>query len=306
MGSPDTVAAMTTSPSELKAAPGTEHAHDPGTRRRRRWSYELLSCGINGHELVGTDAEELRPEDSIFVRDAGAEHRWYRCLRCDSWVMLPAPATPSRKHPPAREDIPIPLRGRPLRDKFVLRLIAIDRAIHFVVLGAIAIVIFLFLSHRAQLRGDYYRIMNALHGALGGPTTASHSTILVDLRKLFSLRAGSLQLLGVVVLGYAVLEGVEAVGLWYRRRWAEYLTFIATTLLFVPEIYELTKRFTVLKVIALVVNLLVVAYLLYAKRLFGFRGGGAADRAALERDSGWQALESRLPPYHELSLPHRE
>lgn len=298
---------MTTSPSELKAAPGTEHAHEgEQRRRRRRWSYELISCGINGHELVGTDAEEIRPEDSIFVRDAGAEHRWYRCLRCDSWLMLPAPATPARKHPPAREDISIPLRGRPLRDKFVLRLIAVDRALHFVVLAALAIVIFLFLSHRAQLRGEYYRIINALHGSLGGPTTGSRSTILADIGKVLSLRASSLQLLGLVVLAYAILEGVEAVGLWYRRRWAEYLTFIATSVLLVPEVYEIAHRVTVLKVIALVINLLVVAYLLSAKRLFGFRGGGKADRAALERDSGWQALEERLPPFHELSVPHRE
>jgi uncharacterized membrane protein (DUF2068 family) len=38
-------------------------------------------------------------------------------------------------------------------------------------------------------------------------------------------------LFGAVALGYAVLEGAEAYGLWRRRRWGEWLTVIATALL---------------------------------------------------------------------------
>ncbi len=256
---------------------------------------------MSGHELAGTDAEELRDEDSIFVRPAGDGYRWYRCLRCDSWVMLPAPAQPSRRYPPAREEIELPLRGKPLRDKYVLRLIAVERAVHFVILAALAIAIFAFLSHRIQLRGEFYRVLIAIHGSLGGPTSSSHGTILDDLRKLFSLKQSSLFTLGILCAAYAALEGVEAVGLWLRRRWAEYLTFIATTILLAPEIYELTGKVTVFKVLALVLNLVVSVYLLFAKRLFGLRGGGAAEVAELERDSGWQALERVLPPYHDIA-----
>jgi hypothetical protein len=40
----------------------------------------------------------------------------------------------------------------------------------------------------------------------------------------------------------------------------------------------------------------VVIYLLYAKRLFGIRGGVAADRAEGELDVGWEALERTAPP----------
>ena len=47
--------------------------------------------------------------------------------------------------------------------------------------------------------------------------------------------------------------------------------------------------------ITLIINLAVVMYLLYAKRLFGLRGGGAADAALREADSGWPALERTLP-----------
>jgi uncharacterized membrane protein (DUF2068 family) len=277
---------------ELKPAPGSHAARG---RRRRRLNYELISCGFGGHELAGTDAEQLRTEDAIFARPAEGGYRWYRCLRCDSWVVLAAPERPSRRYPPPRDQIELPLRGRPLRDKYVLRLIAIDRALHFLILGTVAIAIFAFLSHRTQLRGEFYKVLIAIHGSLGGPTSDSHSTILGDVRKLFALKQSSLFTLGIISAAYALLEGVEAVGLWLRRRWAEYLTFIATAILLVPEIYELTGKVSVFKILALIINILVVAYLLFAKRLFGLRGGGRAEQAEIERDSGWPALESALP-----------
>ena len=64
------------------------------------------------------------------------------------------------------------------------------------------------------------------------------------------------------------------------KRWAEYLTFIATTILLPLEIYELIDQVAAsLKVIGFLINLAVVIYLLFAKRLFGLRGGGTAERA---------------------------
>ena len=84
-------------------------------------------------------------------------------------------------------------------------------------------------------------------------------------------------------------------GLWRGRRWAEYLTFIATSVLLLPEIYELTETVSPLKIVTLLINLAVVVYLLVAKRLFGLRGGGKAEEAEYERDSGWAALERTDP-----------
>ena len=51
-----------------------------------------------------------------------------------------------------------------------------------------------------------------------------------------------------------------------------------------------------LKVIGFIINLAVVVYLLFAKRLFGLRGGGAADDALRARDMGWDAIERATPP----------
>ena len=206
----------------------------PGTERPRRYRpklrYELIGCGLHGHELLGTDAAALRPQDDLFAREAGGL-RWYRCMRCDSWVALSPPDQPTQKYPPERKEVALPLRGRPLRDRYVLRLIAVDRAIHFLVLSALAAAIFLFATNKATLNSEFTQILKDLQGGLGGPVNNTNHGLLHDLQRLFAVSTSNLYMLGVAVAAYAVLEGVEAVGLWTGQRWAEYLTFIATVVL---------------------------------------------------------------------------
>jgi uncharacterized membrane protein (DUF2068 family) len=255
-----------------------------------RFHYELLVCGVRGHELLGVDAAELRPEDAVFAREEDGL-RWYRCLRCDSWLPLERPAAPARRFPPAREEVELPLRGKALRDKIVLRLIAIDRALHFVLLAGLSVLLFVFASHVAGLR----RLFNRVVADYGGPGHVPKRGLAHDLERLVTLQSGTLRLVAVVAAAYAVLEGLEAIGLWFMKRWAEYLTFVATTALLPLEVFELTKRVSPFKIVALVVNLAVVGYLLWAKRLFGLRGGAAAEEAARARDVGWAALERTAP-----------
>jgi uncharacterized membrane protein (DUF2068 family) len=260
-----------------------------------RLHWELLVCGVRGHELVGTDAAALEPGDELVAFEhRGA--RWHRCLRCDSWLPLAPPAHPARPRPPGRAEIALPLRGKPLRDRIVLRLIAIDRALHCLLLGALGAATFLFASHRAQLRASFYRFVAALqHGVGGGPVSVGRTGILRDLDRLFTLDAGRLRLFGAAVLVYAAVEGVEAVGLWWERRWAEYLTLIVTASFLPIEVRELTRHVTTFKVVAFVVNVAVVIYLLWAKRLLGLRGGARALAAERARDVGWGALERAAP-----------
>ena len=269
----------------------------PGTVRPKRFlprfHYELLACGISGHELIGTDARSLRAQDGIVARSAPDGGRWYRCLRCDSWLALPPPEHPSREFPPDRDVVEVPLRGKALRDKVVLRVIAVDRALHFVLLATVALAIVVFAANQQALRGPAYRVLSDLQTGFGGP--ARGHGLLYELRRLFSIQQGTLLKIAVVVALYAALEGAEAVGLWLMKRWAEYLTFVATTLLLPLEIYELSRRFSVLKVLTLIINVAVVVYLLYAKRLFGLRGGAAAEREEREHDAGWPAIERATP-----------
>lgn len=257
--------------------------------------YELIACGFRGHVLVGVDAAAVDDEDAVVVREAGGL-RWHRCLRCDTWIPHALPQTPATDRVPSRDDIEVPLRGRPLRDRFVLRLIAVDRIVHFLLVGILAVAVLVFAHDRERLRGSYTRLLNRAQAVVGGPLTDTGHGLLHDLDRLFTVPASTLLLYGAALMVYALLNAVEAVGLWFARRWAEYLTFVEV-IVFVPvEIHELLIRVSPLKVVALLVNLAVAVYLLIAHRLFGLRGGGRADRAEKARDTGWTALERTAPP----------
>jgi uncharacterized membrane protein (DUF2068 family) len=272
------------------APPGTQ----PPRRLRPRLHWELLICATSGHELVGTDAAQLGPEHAIFARESPDGVRWYRCLRCDSWLPLAPPEHPTRDEPPPREQIELPLRGRPLRDKVVLRLIAIDRAFHFVVLVALGVLVLVFATDRATLRHSFYRAIVDLQGGTAASQSHTHG-FWHFVNQAFTTSSSHLHLVGAVLLVYGAVEGIEAVGLWYQRRWAEYLTFLVTASLLPLEVYELSDRVSVSKVLAFVINVAVVVYLLSAKRLFGVRGGAAVDESERERDTGWPAIERTAP-----------
>ena len=115
-----------------------------------------------------------------------------------------------------------------------------------------------------------------------------------ELDKLFSLEA-ALHLFGAAARAYALVEGVEAVGLWYAGRWAEYLTLIVTASFLPLEVYELAHTLSPSRSSRLIVNVAVVAYLLFAKRLFGIRGGAAADEARASATSAGRRSERATP-----------
>ena len=256
--------------------------------KRPDYRYELFTCAWNGHALVGTDAADVSPEDSLYVRQSGGT-RWCRCLRCDAWFPVPVPEDPVVAQVPPRSEIDLPLRGPALRDRYILRLIALDRAFHVVILTLLGIVFLTFAGHNRSLHNDYQNIMNALNG--GGAAALRVRGVLGYLRKAFDYTPSHLIVLALIFFAYASLEAVEGVGLWLNKRWAEYLTFIATSLLIPYEIYELYLRISIFKSVAFVLNVLVVVYLLYAKRLFGVRGGHAAEVERKAELSGWRAVE---------------
>ena len=253
-------------------------------------------CGVDGHELIGLDARTIRPEDNPLVREIDGV-RWYRCLRCDSWLPLTeSPVEPLTDSVPELDKVELPLRGKPLRDKIVLRAIAIDRALHFVVLGLLAIAVFLFANHQQDLHDRFYRVLDDLQTAFGGNQSHGHkSGFLHTLDQLFTLKSSKLRLAGLGIAAYAALEGLEAIGLWYQRRWAEYLTLIATTALLPLEIYELSHKVSPFKIVALIVNIAIGVYLLLAKRLFGLRGGAAEEERQREADVGVEAILRATP-----------
>jgi uncharacterized membrane protein (DUF2068 family) len=272
----------------MAPTPGTRHP-----RKRRHLDFELVACGVRGHVLIDPATVPASVDSGAVARQFDAT-TWYRCVRCDAWVTLAEPS-PAVRAAPAEDELP--LRGKALHDRVVLRLIAADRILHFIVLLVLGIAVLAFAADRAKLHDRFYQFVTSLQTAIaGGPvSTTGHVGIVHDLDKLFTLSKGTLIEAGIALLGYAMLEGVEAIGLWYGRRWAEYLTFVATVVFLPFEIYELTERVSPLKVIGFLINLAVVVYLIYAKRLFGIRGGGAVETRERERDSGWEPIVRSAP-----------
>jgi uncharacterized membrane protein (DUF2068 family) len=79
--------------------------------------------------------------------------------------------------------------------------------------------------------------------------------------KLGRLRKHEVKVFGAGAIAYGVLELVEGGGLFYRKRWAEWLTVIATSLLVPLEVYELVRHPSWLKAGGVAVNVAIVIYL---------------------------------------------
>ena len=149
------------------------------------------------------------------------------------------------------QDAPAERRG-------LLGWIAAERALRALVLLAVGIVL---LTHPNT---DWAGEITHLARKLGlDPKSNWIQRILRDVRKVTARES---TVFAAIAIAYAALEGTEAYGLWRRRRWAEWLTVFATSLLLVPEIWELTKSLTPLKLGGLIVNLLVVGYLVWRLR----------------------------------------
>ena len=69
--------------------------------------------------------------------------------------------------------------------------------------------------------------------------------------------------LGAVSFVYAGLFMTEGIGLWFAKRWAEWFTVIITGSLIPFEIYETVHRPTVIRIVVLLINVAVVAYLVH-------------------------------------------
>jgi uncharacterized membrane protein (DUF2068 family) len=169
------------------------------------------------------------------------------------------------------------------RQTLITRLIAIDRGLHALVFAVAAVTLVVLTVRLPRYQGVARELLPIARGSLATEPGLGRRLLIDALQQLIGLQRHTMVILLATAIGYAIVEAVEAVGLWRRRRWAEYLTAVATAGLLPFELQELTRRITLVRVGALVVNLAVVAYLVWAKRLFGLRGGAAAQRARTGR-----------------------
>lgn len=88
----------------------------------------------------------------------------------------------------------------------------------------------------------------------------------VLLEKLTNVDHHKLRALSLGTFIYSALFLTEGVGLFLRKRWAEFLTVISTAALIPLEVYELFHQPTFTKAFLLLVNIAVVAYLIFEIR----------------------------------------
>jgi uncharacterized membrane protein (DUF2068 family) len=83
--------------------------------------------------------------------------------------------------------------------------------------------------------------------------------------KLWSLEESKEKWLALGALCYAAVFVVEGVGLVLEKTWAEWLTVVVTASFIPIEIYEIAAHFGIGKVVALALNVAVVAYLAWVR-----------------------------------------
>jgi uncharacterized membrane protein (DUF2068 family) len=237
----------------------------------------------------------LRPEDAGLGIDVRDGRRFSRCTRCDAWVAGAPPIQPAAETLPPLAELPVPRRGDELREALILRLISIDRAIHAVIFGLLALVLLFVEVDFGRVTAGARAMARSLHGALAQTGQGPSSDFLVRLLgKLGGLQRHAVVILLVTATAYCVVEAVEAVGLWRERRWAEYLTALATAGFLPFEVHELLVRVTVLRIVALALNVAILVWLVWRKRLFGLNGGRKGLEA--EREQMDPTVDFAPPP----------
>jgi len=239
------------------------------------WS--LFGCARKGHVTYAPDEPELR--DRLMAPTAGGTA--WRCLRCGAFV------TDGQHGSGPAAAAPLLRRGKELRSELILRVFAVERFLRFLILGGAAYGVWRFKYDRAGFQRAFNNALpaiRALYQDLG--FNISHSKLIPFIQDSFTRTSRWLTLVAIGVAVYALIELVESIGLWLGQRWGEYFALVATSVFLPWEVYDLTvKGVTWLRVTAFVINLLLVSYLAWTKRLFGVRGGKKAYEARLHTES---------------------
>jgi uncharacterized membrane protein (DUF2068 family) len=225
--------------------------------------WELHTCARSGHITYAPDDAALAERLS---GTTGLGEVW-RCLRCGEFT-LGAPKGRGRA-----EDAPMVLRGKALRQAIILRALAVERWFRGALIGLAAYAVWKFRGAQASLQAALDRDLPLLRasGIKVDQMAAVH-----ELEKALAAKPSTLTLLFFILVAYAVLELVEGIGLWLLKRWGEYFAVVATSIFLPLEVHELAKGITLTRSVAFAINVAAVIYLLFAKRLFGLRGGRKA------------------------------
>ena len=249
---------------------------------------DLKLCSARGHVFgLPTDNPELLEK----LIGSSNNIPTYRCLRCGDYTLLDSKPTEY-----LTKEIPLVPRGSHNRKLYSLKFIAMERWIRASVIVAVALGLFRLTAKNNNFYTSFTELTKAFKpfaDKIGFNLTQSHTLHLIESMLKWShtryFTVASLLFL------YALLQIFEGYGLWIGARWGEYLAAIVTGAFIPLEIYEVSTHATILKIIALGVNLAIALYLTLKERLFGIRGGHKAYQADLYSTSLIAKLDSRSP-----------
>ncbi|OSC36879.1 DUF2127 domain-containing protein [Mycobacterium decipiens] len=226
-----------------------------------RW--ELITCGLGGHVTYAPNDEALAARLSA---STGLGEVW-RCLRCGDFAL----GEPHGRGDP--EAAPMIMRGKALRQAIIIRALAVERLFRALVLALAAWAVWQFRGARGAIQATLDRDLPIFRAA---GFKVDQMTVIHALEKALAAKPSTLTLITLMLSAYAVLQTVEAIGLWLLKRWGEYFAVVATSIFLPLEIHDLTKGITMTRVVTFGINAAAVVYLLISKRLFGVRGGRKA------------------------------
>jgi uncharacterized membrane protein (DUF2068 family) len=233
-------------------------------------------CARRGHVLY----EPLEPEYRDRIKAETALGPAWRCLRCGDFVL----EQPKQSGPAA--DAPVVPRGKALRSLIIMRLLAIERVFRFLLVGAAAYAVWRFENSQHAISQLFEKDLTLFRPlATHWGYDLDHSSIVDTIRKSFNYKHSTLTVVAILLAAYALVELIEAIGLWLAKRWGEYFAVVATAAFLPIEIHEIITKQSGFKIATFAINVLAVLYLLLAKRLFGLRGGKAAAERELHSAS---------------------
>ncbi|MEI9999650.1 MAG: DUF2127 domain-containing protein [Verrucomicrobiota bacterium] len=141
-------------------------------------------------------------------------------------------------------------------EDIVLRVIAIWKLFHAAFFTAVGF---------GLLKLRHHNVVDFLNSHLIIPYHLNPEKPFVDwmLAEAAKVSPHTLFLLGWAAFLYAALFAAEGVGLYLRKRWAEWLVVVVTGSLLPLEIYELVIKIALWKAVAVIGNLLIVGYLIH-------------------------------------------
>jgi hypothetical protein len=162
--------------------------------------FALRSCGLRGHATFAPDEPELRDR---LRADTPVGEAW-RCLRCETFVV-----GPPRGRGPAGTAPEIP-RGRLLRDRLIMRLLAVERVIRATIFMLLAIGVAQVRGSQERLQQSFERelpLIRPLANQIGW--NPDNSKLIRHIEQAFSLSSTTLTWIAIALAGYALIELVE-------------------------------------------------------------------------------------------------